>query len=230
MSPPAAARRVLVVGGSGLVGRALVAQLLADPRCAAVHLLLRQASAEPPADPRLVVHRVDFEALHAAPRSLELPPLDDAYCAVGTTIKVAGSQAAFRKVDFDVVVDSARAAQHAGARRLAVVSALGASRRSRVFYNRVKGEMEEALARLGFDTLAIARPSLLAGDRRATGQPPRRGERIALALLAPLAPLLPARIRPIEAARVARALRAALASGVHGVHVLESAELQRLGA
>ena len=123
-----------------------------------------------------------------------------------------------------------RAAKQAGVQRFAVVSALGASVRSPGFYNRVKGEMEEALAGLGFASLVIARPSLLAGDRTALGQPGRPGERLAQMLTAPLAPLIPKGWRPIDAATVARALRRAVAEARPGVRTVESAELQELGA
>ena len=87
------------------------------------------------------------------------------FITLGTTIKVAGSQAAFRQVDFAFVVNTARAAKAAGATRLAVVSALGADTKSRVFYNRVKGEMEAAVAQLGYQSIVIAQPSMLLGDR-----------------------------------------------------------------
>ena len=153
-----------------------------------------------------------------------------AFCCLGTTIKVAGSQAAFRAVDFDAVLHFARAAQRAGVRRFGVVSALGASASSASFYNRVKGEMEAELATLGFSSLVIARPSLLAGDRAPLGQPQRLGERLALAVAAPLATFIPLAWRPIEAATVARALLRAVAAGAPGVLVLESAALQGLGA
>jgi uncharacterized protein YbjT (DUF2867 family) len=155
------------------------------------------------------------------------PVADDAYIALGTTIAVAGSEAAFRAVDFDLVVAIARAARAAGTRRLGVVSALGADPRSRVFYNRVKGEMEAALRVLGYDTLAIARPSLLVGDRAALGQPVRRAEVWATRLLGPVMRLVPAGVRPIEASAVAAALRTALGAGEAGVRILTSATMQR---
>ena len=94
------------------------------------------------------------------------------YLALGTTIKVAGSQAAFRALDFEANMAVARAARAQGATKLGVVSALGADSHSTVFYNRVKGELEEGLAQLGFSTLVFARPSLLAGNRQSLGQPP----------------------------------------------------------
>ncbi len=108
-----------------------------------------------------------------------------------------------------------------------MVSALGADPSSRVFYNRVKGEMEAAVRALGYDTVAIARPSLLVGDRAALGQPVRRGEVWAARLLAPVMRLVPARVRPIQAAAVATALRAALADDAGGIRVLTSAAMQR---
>jgi uncharacterized protein YbjT (DUF2867 family) len=219
----ARARTALVVGASGLVGRELLRQLSAPAsRTTRVHALVRRAL-EPAID-GVQVHVVDFVHLPS------LPAVDDLYCALGTTIKVAGSEAAFRAVDYDAVVDSARAAQAAGVRRMAVVSALGADARSRVFYNRVKGEMEAALQALRFERLVIARPSLLAGAREALGQAPRRAEQLTLRLLRPIGSLLPASVRPIEAAVVARAMIVALNADGAAAHVIESGALQQLGS
>lgn len=212
----------LVAGANGLVGRALLAQLLADDH-AHVHALLRRAVADLPASALLTPHVIDFARVGALPRA------DELYIALGTTIKVAGSQSALRAVDFGAVVNVARAAREAGVERCAVVSALGASPDAKVFYNRVKGEMEAALRALRFERLVIARPSLLAGQRDALGQPARLGERVALALLAPVSGLLPASVRPIDAATVARAMRLALRTEGLSTQILESAALQQLG-
>jgi len=209
----------LLAGGTGLVGRELARQWRGSGR---LHLLVRRALTE--VAPQHTVHVVDFAALPP------LPHADEAYCCLGTTIKVAGSQAAFRAVDHDAVLAFARAALAAGVRRLAVVSALGASAKSSNFYSRVKGETEDELARLGFTRLVIARPSLLTGDRAATGQPARPAEVVTLALLQPIAGLIPRAYRPIEAARVARAMLRALAEPGSGVHVLDSGRMQELGA
>jgi uncharacterized protein YbjT (DUF2867 family) len=218
------ARTALVIGASGLVGRELLRQLAEpDSGYALVQALVRRPI-EPVPD-RVQVLIVDFKQLAQA-----MPATDDLYCALGTTIKLAGSQAAFRAVDFDAVVDSARAAQAAGVRRMAVVSALGADARSRVFYNQVKGEMEVALRALHFERLVIARPSLLAGARAALGQMPRYAEQLSLTLLRPIGGLLPAAIRPIEASVVARAMRVALNADGPAAQVIESAALQQLGA
>ncbi len=123
----------------------------------------------------------------------------------------------------------AQAAREAGATRLGVVSALGANARSGVFYNRVKGEMEAAIAKLGYDSVIIVRPSLLLGDRGALAQPTRPGERLAAALTRPLGWLIPKGVRPIEASTVARALWRALQQAEAGVWRFDSAALQDLG-
>lgn len=221
---PPALHSLLLAGSTGLVGRALQAQALAQPKLRALHLLLRRPPPPAvPADARVHPLVVDFRALPA------LPAADAALCALGTTIKAAGSQAAFRAVDLDAVLAFARAARAAGVARLGIVSALGADARSTVFYNRVKGEAEDALRGLGFDVLVIARPSLLLGDRAALGQPSRPGERFGQWLAAPLSPLIPPAWWPIRADVVARALLRTLAEAPAGVHVLESSRLQEVG-
>ncbi|HEX5685688.1 MAG TPA: hypothetical protein VFY73_16825 [Ideonella sp.] len=229
----AATRRLLLAGATGLVGRAVL-----------MHLAERQQAGQPrgpvwallrrPPDASLegALSRADGHVLITMGLGppLRLPPVDDALITLGTTIAVAGSHEAFRAVDLDLVVAVARAARDAGAKRLAVVSALGADANSNVFYNRVKGQMEGAVSALGFDSVVIARPSLLAGDRAALGQPARPGERWALRLLRPVQGLLPVSVRPIEAAVVARALLRTLDEGQPGRQVLPSAELARRGA
>ena len=212
-----AGRRVAVAGASGLVGRALLARLCADPGVARVHALVRR-----PLDlrtPKLQVHQVAFDRLPA------LPPLDEAYLALGTTIAVAGSRDAFRAVDFDANLAVARAALAAGARRIGVISAMGADASSRVFYNRVKGELEQALSALPLEALVIARPSLLLGDRGRLGQPHRRGEHLGARLDRWLGPLLPARLRAISAEDVAAALVATVPQA-RGRQILDSARMQ----
>jgi len=215
----------LLAGATGLVGRALLACLLgADRRQRVVVLARKPLAATIARDPRLTVLVGDMAALAG-----EAGAIDDVYIALGTTIKVAGSEAAFRAVDHDLVVAIARRARAAGARRLAVVSALGADRRSRVFYNRVKGEMEDAVTGLGYESVVLARPSLLLGDRESLGQPTRAGEVWAARLLGPLLPIVPAGVRPIAAPVVAAAMVAALDRAEPGTRVLSSADLQRLG-
>lgn len=192
------ARTALLAGATGLVGRELLQGLLADDGIAAVHVLGRRPL--PLTHPKLTVHVVDFAALPALPRA------DEVYLALGTTIKVAGSQAAFRAVDHDANLAVARAARAAGATRLGLVSAMGADARSGIFYSRVKGELEEALAGLGYEALVIARPSMLAGNRGSLGQPERGGEKLALHVSRWLGPLIPRNYRSIQAKDVAGAL------------------------
>ena len=219
---------VWLAGATGLVGRALLDQLLQQPSLE-LHLLLRRTPpATLPKSPRLHLHQVDFSRSDLG--TAELPAPAQVFIALGSTMAQAGSQQAFRAVDFDAVLNVARAARTAGAKSCAAVSALGADARSAVFYNRVKGEAEEALRALGFARLVLARPSLLSGDRAALNQPGRAGESWALRLSRPLSPLIPARWRPIAADRVALAMRLAIAQDTGTVCVLESAQMQTLGA
>jgi uncharacterized protein YbjT (DUF2867 family) len=214
-------RTVLLAGATGLVGRALLPMLLASKHYQQVHVLLRRAAPDIKADAKLKIHRVDFARLPAA-----FPTVDDVYIALGTTIKVAGSEAAFRQVDLEFVLNTARAARAAGATRLAVVSALGADPGSRVFYNRVKGEMQAAVTLLGYTSVVIAQPSLLLGDRAALGQSSRISEVWAARLLEPLGRVVPKGIRPIAARTVAAALLAAMLEAQPGVRVLKSGDMQ----
>jgi uncharacterized protein YbjT (DUF2867 family) len=199
------------------VGRAVLQGLLADDSVAAVHALGRRKLGFE--HPKLISHAVDFAALPP------LPPVDEAYLALGTTIKVAGSQAAFRAVDLEANLAVARAVHAGGTRKLGLVSAMGADARSAIFYNRVKGELEDALASLGFATLVIARPSFLAGDREALGQPVRSGEKLALRVSQVLRPLIPSNLRSIAASDVARALLANVPTA-QGHKVMLSAAMQ----
>jgi uncharacterized protein YbjT (DUF2867 family) len=214
-------RTALLVGTTGLVGRALLSLLLASKDYRSVHVLLRRAAPDIEASAKLEIHQVDFARLPAT-----FPEVDDVYIALGTTIKIAGSESVFRHVDFDFVVNVARAAIAAGATRLAVVSALGADSTSRIFYNRVKGEMEIAVMQLGYESAVIAQPSLLLGDRAALGQPPRSAEIWAERLLAPLGWIMPKSVRPIPARAVASALLAAMLDAKPGVRVLKSGAMQ----
>lgn len=142
--------RALLAGATGLVGGELLKLLLADPRYASVHCIGRRAPAIQ--HPKLTFHRLNFADSKLAIQFAALPAIQDVYCALGTTIKVAGSQAAFKGVDLDAVVALAKAARQVNqAVRLGVVSAMAADAKSGVFYNRIKGEMEAAVTQLGFE-------------------------------------------------------------------------------
>jgi uncharacterized protein YbjT (DUF2867 family) len=214
-----AARVALVAGATGLVGRAVLARLLADKRYSAVHCVGRRAPARH--DPKLAVHLTDSFSEFTVP-----PPVDDVFIALGTTIKTAGSRAAFRAVDFDAVLAVARAGRVAGATRLGLVSAMGADGHSAIFYSRVKGEAEEALLHLGFSTLVVVRPSVLAGERESLGQPPRAGEKIAIGLSRLLGGLIPANYQAVSADKVAHTLVEEVATR-QGHHVILSGEMQQ---
>ena|SRR5690349_2165017 len=218
------ARTALVAGASGLVGGHVLRLLLGSAAYDRVTVLVRREL--PLAHKKLTQRVIDFDRLAEVG---DFPRVDDVFCCLGTTIKRAGSQHAFRKVDSTYVVELARIAGRHRARQFLVVTAVGADPASRVFYSRVKGETEAALRRLSFDALLLFRPSFLLGVR------PER--RLAESLAAALAPLVTwtlvgplARYRPIEAETVARAMVRAAGEAPRGAHVYESNEIRRLAA
>jgi uncharacterized protein YbjT (DUF2867 family) len=218
-SPSAAAPSALLLGATGLVGGHLLPLLAADGRWAHVVTLGRRPM--PRAGPRHAHHVIDFERLAERP---ELFTCDDVFCCLGTTIKQAGSEEAFARVDRDYPLEAARLARGQGATQYLLVSSLGASPRSPFFYTRVKGELEEALEDVGFESLSIFRPSQLAGERAEE----RPGERWALAALRVARPALVGplrRLRPTPAEAVARAMAAVAAERPAGVRVFEAEEI-----
>lgn len=214
--PVSRRRKVLLAGATGLVGRQLLRLLLADDSVDQIVAFGRRAPDV--VHSKLTALVVDFRQLPA------LPPVDEVCLALGTTIRVAGSREAFRAVDFDANLAVAHAGVQAGARRVGLVSAVGADAGSRVFYSRVKGELEEALRRMPLDALVIARPSLLMGNRAELNQPLRTGEEFATRLSLFLKPLLPRSYRPVEAGAVAAAILASLPTA-QGTVVLSSGEM-----
>lgn len=211
-------RHVVLAGATGLVGGHLLQQLLDNAGVADVVALSRRPLAIP--HPKLVPAVVDFDHL----ADFALPPIDDCYLCLGTTIGKAGSRDAFRAVDFALPLAIAQMALAVGATRCFVVSAMGADAKSRVFYNRVKGELEDALNALPFRTVVAFRPSLLAGERAEY----RAGEHAALTLLRPFGPLLPGRWRPVDAGAVALAMMRAAQQDEPGRFVVQSDTIQRL--
>jgi uncharacterized protein YbjT (DUF2867 family) len=209
---PPPERTALVAGATGLVGGELVRQLAAHPAYAMVRMLTRRApQTRPPGVEPLVV---DYDQLDAYADELAA---DDVFCALGTTIRKAGSQAAFRRVDHDYVLEVARLAHARGARHFLLVSSIGANRASRVFYSRVKGEIEDAVQQLGYSSVTIIRPSLLLGDRAEF----RLGE----VLVKPFGFLMPQRYRPVHASAVAAMMIAAAADPAPGLRIIESHEM-----
>ena len=209
-------KSALVAGATGLVGSKLVDTLVADPDYGEVHVLARRSLAR--THTRLHEHLVDFARLS----TLDWPAADDVYCCLGTTIRVAGSQRAFREVDYDYPLAIARGAQRRGAQQFLFVSAMGADAHSSVFYSRVKGELEIAAATLGFRATIAFRPSLLAGQRADY----RFGERVALAVLRPARWLVPRKYRPVADVAVARAMAAFAKRGLAGFHIVPSDAIQ----
>lgn len=208
---------VWLVGATGLVGRDTLEGLLAESSATRVLALVRRSAGR--ADPKLEEKIIDFERLEQA---LEGAGADTAISCLGSTIKQAGSQQQFRHIDHDYVLSFARAAKRAGVRHFLVVTALGSDAQSRLFYNRVKGELEQELAALAFPALTIVRPSLLIGERDQA----RLGEKLA----APLMRFLPKSIAGIEASKVARSLVRLAREPASGKRVVLSKELHTLGA
>lgn len=221
MATHAEQRTVLLAGATGLVGGLMLQALLADHTISAVHALSRRSLNVRP--PKLDVRIVDFSHLP------ELPQVDEVYLALGTTIKVAGSEEAFRAVDLEANLAVARAAVQAGARRIGLVSAAAANARSSMFYNRVKGELEDALKAMDLSALVIAQPSLLLDYRDGLGQPPRIGEIISIPIAKVLAPILPGAYRPVHARAVALSLVKTVPTA-QGVVVLASNVLAKVGS
>ncbi|MDB4877597.1 MAG: NAD-dependent epimerase [Gemmatimonadetes bacterium] len=212
-----ARRSVLLLGATGLVGRECLRQLIGDPNVWRIVVLLRRPLDDAPRSDKMQVEVVNFDAL-AARR--DLFRVDQIFCALGSTIKQAGSQDAFRRVDFEYPLAAAKLGVEEGARHFLVVTALGASAKSRIFYNRVKGELEDALRTLSYRSVTIVRPSLLLGVRKKF----RLSEQIAKRF----GWLLPGKYKPIAATAVAAALASAARLDEPGMHIIESDEIRRL--
>jgi uncharacterized protein YbjT (DUF2867 family) len=208
-------KKLMLVGATGLVGGHVLQQALADPAVAQVVAPTRQ-SLVPHA--KLLNPLVDFERL---PEDADWWRVDAVVCTLGTTIRVAGSQAAFYKVDHDHPLEVAYLARRHGAKAFALNSALGADVASRVFYSRTKGEIERDLQAVGYPSLTLVRPGLIGGQR----QEARPAEQWAVRVSKLLQPLLPRRYRVVPADRIAHHLLQAALAATPGVHVLPSEAL-----
>jgi len=216
-------RTALLLGATGLVGGELLTLLLADAEYRQVTMLVRRNL--PRTHPKLVQRVVDFKDLS---RDADAFKVDDVFCCLGTTIKKAGSQEAFRVVDYTYPLESAKLAARQGAGQYLLITALGADAQSSVFYNRVKGEVEEAIGKLPLRSLHIFRPSLLLGDR----QESRTGEKIAIAVMKPLGFLLAGplkKYRGIQARTVAQAMLRTAKRNLAGRHAYNSDVIQEMG-
>lgn len=207
---------LLLIGATGLVGRATLARALAEPRVGRVVAPTRRPLA---AAARVENPVVNFTAL---PGEALWWHADALICTLGTTLRQAGSRAAFRQVDHGHVMAAARLARAAGTPCFVLNSSLGADPAADTFYLRVKGELERDLRGLGFDSFTTVRPSFLDGGPRPDKRP---GEAAALWVGRLLGPLLPRRIRPVTVDRVAAALLEAALAAPPGFHAVESETL-----
>jgi uncharacterized protein YbjT (DUF2867 family) len=216
-------KTAVIAGASGLVGGHCLTRLLDSPRYSRVVSVSRHALDTE--HPKLEQRIVSFDTLP------DFEPMEDAevFCALGTTIKKAGSEEAFRKIDLEYPLRLAQQTHLAGAAQYVLVSSVGADAKSKVFYLRVKGELEEALEAIGFEALHIFRPSFLLGQRTES----RFRERAFVPLAKVLGPLLPGewrKYRPAAASDVAEAMVAAARSGAEGVWVHEWDDISRLAS
>lgn len=214
---------MIVIGSSGLVGTTLVRLLAAHPGVSEVICPMRR-----PAVPLSAKHRpvqIDFEDLEAA--NPEIFKAETLVSAMGSTIKKAGTPEAFRHIDFDLVLQFCKKARSYGVKRMVLVSAEGASSRSRVLYLKVKGDLENAIAELGFESYQILKPSLLLGNREES----RPLEKLAIHLAGPLRHLFQgplANHRPILATDVASAAANAVIKPVQGIQIYAGDRLDQL--
>ncbi len=215
---PDNALSVLLVGATGLVGRECLRLLLADSGFGRIVVVTRRPLSPDVRSPKLATHVVDFDHLNEYD---ELFNVDAIICALGTTIRQAGSRTRFRTVDFDYPLAFARLGRRHGCKHFLVVTALGANTRSRYFYNRVKGELEDSLRGLDYPRLTIVRPSLLLGPRAEL----RLGEEVAKRVTRWLGPLVPRAFKPVEARAVAQTLIRAAREDRSGERVIESGEI-----
>jgi uncharacterized protein YbjT (DUF2867 family) len=205
---------VAILGATGLVGSECVRQFAESREFARVVTLARRPLPATLARAHVETHVVDFERLGDAAEHFRVSHI---VCALGTTIKKAGSQERFRRVDHDYPLAAARLGLRQGARHFLLVSALGANARSRIFYNRVKGAVEDAIRALPYRSVTIMRPSLLLGERGEF----RLGESIGKLF----AGIVPRRYRPVHARAVAATLLRAAVEDQAGIRVIESRDI-----
>jgi uncharacterized protein YbjT (DUF2867 family) len=209
---------VMLVGATGLVGRECLRLLLADDAFGRIIVVTRRPLSPEVRSPKLETHVLDFDHLNEYDTLFRV---DAILCALGTTIRAAGSRTRFRTVDYEYPLAFAKLGRRQGCEHFLVVSALGANSQSRVFYNRVKGQLEESLRGLGYPRLTIVRPSLLLGPRAEL----RLGEEVAKRVTRWLGPLVPRAFKPVEARTVATAIVRAARENGSGVRIIESGEI-----
>jgi uncharacterized protein YbjT (DUF2867 family) len=207
---------VMMLGATGLVGSECLKLMLNEPTISRVVVLARRTLPATLGSAKLSRHVVDLERLDEARE--RFAGVDAIVCALGTTMKQAGSKERFRAVDYGIPLAAAKIGLAQGVRQYVLVSSLGANAHSPIFYNRVKGDLEEALGGLGFESLTILRPSFLLGARAEF----RMGEAIAKVF----APFIPGKMRGIPARDVARCAVLAVQERPAGKRVVESPEIR----
>lgn len=210
-----------IIGATGLIGSHLLEQLQNDDEYSSVTALLRRPVGY--THPKIKEMVIDFEDLEAFKSGIK--GSDVIFCTVGTTNKkVKGNKKAYRKVDYDIPVHAARLAQQEGCSQFVLVSAVGANSRSKNFYTRLKGEVEDTIKQMNIPTILFFRPSLLLGNRKET----RIGESIGKWIIKPLSFLLPSKMKPIAAADVAKAMLHAANSDMKGHHIFHYPEIKSI--
>ena len=210
-------RTALLAGATGLVGKQLLTLLLDDSAYKIIKVISRRGLTFTHEKIENIV--IDFNALHTVSEAVF--HVDDVFCCLGTTIAQAGSKEAFKKVDFEYPLQIAQRAKAAGASQYLLVSALGACKDSCIFYNAVKGQVEEAIGILQYHTTHVFRPSLLLGDR----QEKRTGERLAAVVSKYLNFLIPQKYKPVNAYSVAQAMEYWAKQEKMGFFIHESSEI-----
>jgi uncharacterized protein YbjT (DUF2867 family) len=208
----------LIAGATGLVGGECLKRLVASDRYSRVVVIARRAPGAAPRNPKVQQLVTEFAALGDLRKQLAA---DHVFCALGTTMKKAGSRKKFREVDFEYPLHLAQLTRRSGASHFSVVSALGADAKSPFFYSRVKGEVEQALREMGWPSLAIFRPSVIAGDRAESRPFEKLGEQMLR--------FAPAQWRPVAAADIAAAMVATALRAPPGVTIVESREIASTG-
>ena len=208
-------KTALIAGASGLTGSYLLQHLLEQQTYDKIKVFVRKPlDIESPA-----LEQILYDYDNPAPEQITA---DHVYCFLGTTIKKAGSKEAFRKVDYEYPLEIARIAQQNGAEKFALVSAVGADKRSMFFYNRGKGELEEAIQEIPYQAIYIMRPSMLLGPRKEN----RPGEAFGKAIMKPLRFVLPKNMKPVHASKVAACMAEKMNGNEEGVHVIPSGRMQ----
>lgn len=204
-------KKALVLGATGLIGQSLTNQLIANDLYENILLFVRKPSGF--THPKIVERIVDFNNLEGIKLGV-----DQVFCCLGTTIKTAGSKEAFRNVDFALALHFANLAQKEKVELYAIVTAMGANADSKIFYNRVKGEIEEAIAALNMKSFGIFRPSMLLGDRKEA----RLGEKIGKLVMRAIDFITPDKYKAIHVDQVSKAMVTYATQPKPGVTIIEN--------